>query len=83
MRSEGRRGAASKLHVINSRSAVFPRGADHEIPPLAGEVLALGTSKRPRLALLWFHISHMFEHYGNLVTYLRLKGIVPPSTDRG
>jgi uncharacterized damage-inducible protein DinB len=46
-------------------------------------VLALGTSKRPRLALLWFHISHVFEHYGNLVTYLRLKGIVPPSTDRG
>ena len=39
--------------------------------------------KRPRLGLLWFHISHGFEHYGNLVTYLHLKGIVPPSSDRG
>jgi uncharacterized damage-inducible protein DinB len=26
--------------------------------------------------------SHSNEHYGNLVTYMRLKGIVPPSTER-
>jgi uncharacterized damage-inducible protein DinB len=37
--------------------------------------------KRPRLALAWFHISHANEHYGNIVTYLRLKGIVPPSSE--
>jgi uncharacterized damage-inducible protein DinB len=28
------------------------------------------------------NISHSNEHYGNLVTYMRLKGIVPPSTER-
>lgn len=38
-------------------------------------------SKRPRVGLHWFHISHAFEHYGNLVTYMRLKGIVPPSSE--
>jgi uncharacterized damage-inducible protein DinB len=27
-------------------------------------------------------IAHMNEHYGNLVTYMRLKDIVPPSTER-
>jgi uncharacterized damage-inducible protein DinB len=27
-------------------------------------------------------IAHANEHYGNLVTYLRLKNIVPPSTER-
>jgi uncharacterized damage-inducible protein DinB len=27
-------------------------------------------------------IAHVNEHYGNLVTYMRLKGIVPPSTER-
>ncbi len=48
-----------------------------------GEVVSLTTTRRPRIAVLWLHISHAFEHYGNLVTYLRLKGIVPPSTDRG
>jgi len=28
------------------------------------------------------NISHDNEHYGNIVTYLRIKGIVPPSTER-
>jgi hypothetical protein len=26
--------------------------------------------------------SHDNEHYGNVVTYMRLKGLVPPSTER-
>jgi hypothetical protein len=25
--------------------------------------------------------SHNNEHYGNLVTYMRVKGIVPPSSE--
>jgi hypothetical protein len=28
------------------------------------------------------NIAHTNEHYGNLVTYLRINGIVPPSTER-
>ena len=48
-----------------------------------GETLKFMTTSRPRLALMWFHISHVFEHYGNLVTYMRLKGIVPPSSESG
>ncbi len=27
-------------------------------------------------------IAHMWEHYGNMVTYLRMKGLVPPSTQQ-
>jgi uncharacterized damage-inducible protein DinB len=34
-----------------------------------------------RLSLLEFNTHHDFEHYGNLVTYMRLKGIVPPSSE--
>jgi uncharacterized damage-inducible protein DinB len=45
------------------------------------DVLPFMNMKRPRLGLLWFHISHAFEHYGNLVTYMRLKGIVPPTSE--
>ncbi len=48
----------------------------------AAEVVPFLTAKRPRVGLLWFHVSHAFEHYGNLVTYMRLKGIVPPSSER-
>jgi uncharacterized damage-inducible protein DinB len=35
----------------------------------------------PRLTVLAFHTAHAFEHYGNVVTYMRVKGIVPPSSD--
>jgi uncharacterized damage-inducible protein DinB len=35
-----------------------------------------------RGAVLMFNTTHNNEHYGNLVVYLRLKGIVPPSTAR-
>lgn len=27
-------------------------------------------------------VAHFNEHYGNLVTYMRIKGVVPPSTER-
>jgi uncharacterized damage-inducible protein DinB len=32
--------------------------------------------------LLDFNTTHNNEHYGNMVVYLRLKGLVPPSTAR-
>lgn len=38
--------------------------------------------KETRLGVLAFTNSHMWEHYGNLVTYMRLKNIVPPSSER-
>ncbi len=34
-----------------------------------------------KLGVLDFNIAHAFEHYGNLVTYMRIKGIVPPSSE--
>jgi len=27
------------------------------------------------------NISHNNEHYGNMVTYMRMKGLVPPSSE--
>jgi uncharacterized damage-inducible protein DinB len=39
--------------------------------------------KQPRLAVFAFNTAHNFEHYGNLVTYMRLKGMVPPSSQKG
>lgn len=32
--------------------------------------------------VLSFNTAHNNEHYGNIVTYLRMKGIVPPSSER-
>jgi uncharacterized damage-inducible protein DinB len=34
-----------------------------------------------KLSVLEFNTHHDFEHYGNIVTYMRLKGLVPPSSE--
>ena len=39
--------------------------------------------KGSRLWVLNFNMAHDFEHYGNMVTYFRLKGMVPPSSQGG
>jgi len=44
--------------------------------------MPFGMPQSPRAAALLGEIGHMNEHYGNLVTYFRLKGIVPPSSRR-
>jgi hypothetical protein len=36
----------------------------------------------PRLSALTVNNMHDLEHYGNLVTYMRLKNIVPPSSEQ-
>jgi hypothetical protein len=35
---------------------------------------------QPKLGLLAFNNAHIMEHYGNIITYMRLKGLVPPSS---
>jgi len=37
--------------------------------------------KMAKIGVLDFNTAHTNEHYGNLVTYMRLKGIVPPSSE--
>lgn len=39
--------------------------------------------QRTRLYALTLNATHNAEHYGNMVTYLRLKGVVPPSSRGG
>jgi uncharacterized damage-inducible protein DinB len=38
--------------------------------------------QQPKIAVLAFNTNHDFEHYGNIVTYMRLKGMVPPSSQK-
>jgi uncharacterized damage-inducible protein DinB len=47
----------------------------------AAEPVSFFGRKLARLAVMDFNTAHTMEHYGNLVTYMRLKGIVPPSSE--
>ena len=49
--------------------------------PNASEKVAFFGGERTNLSVLSFNTMHLYEHYGNLVTYMRLKGVVPPSSE--
>lgn len=58
--------------------AVFKSATDKS---LAESVeMPFGMPRSARAGALTMEIGHMNEHYGNLVTYFRLKGLVPPSS---
>lgn len=48
----------------------------------AAETVKAGNNQVTRVQPLFSNVSHNVEHYGNLVTYFRLKKMVPPSTKR-
>ncbi|HYR28004.1 MAG TPA: DUF4386 family protein [Thermoanaerobaculia bacterium] len=47
----------------------------------AAEMIARGGSGTPKIGLLTVNMVHTIEHYGNLVTYMRMNGLVPPTSD--
>jgi uncharacterized damage-inducible protein DinB len=50
-------------------------------PAQAAEKVDFFGMPATKLSMLAFAGTHNFEHYGNLVTYMRLKSIVPPSSE--
>ena len=47
-----------------------------------GVVAAAAGKGRTRFGYLNWNMWHTWEHYGNVVVYLRLNGLVPPSSQR-
>ncbi len=47
----------------------------------AGEKIKFFGGERSKLSVLAFNTTHNYEHYGNIVTYMRIKGLVPPSSE--
>lgn len=48
----------------------------------AAQMVKLGRDT-PKLGVLGINITHSVEHYGNLVTYMRMKNLVPPTSEPG
>lgn len=46
------------------------------------DMLPAGKGSRSRLGLLWGTVSHDNEQYATLALYMRLKGLVPPSSEK-
>lgn len=64
-------------------SADYCRGVHERINARnATENVDFFGNEYPRIAMLFFNTSHAWEHYGNLVTYMRINDLVPPSSER-
>lgn len=48
----------------------------------AAQTVNLMGGEKPKLGVLSVNQTHTIEHYGNLVTYMRMNGMVPPTSDR-
>jgi uncharacterized damage-inducible protein DinB len=45
------------------------------------QTITMGRAQRSKLGALWGTVSHDNEMYGTMSVYMRLKGLVPPSTE--
>jgi hypothetical protein len=51
------------------------------VPPQGQAAPPSPPPAQAKLQRLMGNLTHDWEHYGNLVTYLRLKGLIPPSSE--
>ena len=75
--------ATTKAQIVAALNAGFSYCdevfADMNDEKGAGAVNFFGSPNTAH-GVLAFNSAHNYEHYGNLVTYMRLNGIVPPSS---
>ena len=74
----GRRPTRNSVRPIRllSDGSIDPTFRPRPLEPL----LTMFGQKQNRFWALVMNTSHDDEHYGNLVTYLRINGMVPPSS---
>ena len=92
MATDGKRSAVSIEDTVKTKAAIVAAlrtelaACDADYAKLthanALETVDIGGGvKRTRIGEMDYEVAHSWEHYGNLVTYMRLKGIVPPSSE--
>ena len=75
--------AKTKAEITEGLKTAFAycdKAYDEMTDAKAAEMASFFGRQMPKLAILNFNTAHTDEHYGNLVTYLRMKGMVPPSS---
>ena len=74
---------ADLVSALKEALAYCDRAYDSMTDAKGSEIVKLGPTDTPRLQTLAVNTVHSTEHYGNLVTYLRIKGLVPPTSEPG
>jgi len=73
---------ADLIAALNAAFAYCDKAYDGMTDAAAAQTIKLFGNDAPRLSALTVNNMHNIEHYGNLVTYMRMKNIVPPSSEQ-
>ena len=72
---------ADLVSAIKDAVAYCNKAYDGMTDAKGSELTKFASFNLARLSLFSLNTAHTDEHYGNMVTYLRLKGIVPPTSE--
>ncbi len=72
---------AALVAALKESFAYCDRAYDGMTEADAAQTVKLFSGETPKLGVLNTNAVHAAEHYGNLVTYMRMKNIVPPTSD--
>lgn len=71
---------ADLVNAIKESSSICTSALDSVTDANANQMISMGPRKLSKLGVLVYNMNHSSEEYGYLAVYLRLKGVVPPST---
>lgn len=74
---------ADLVAALKDAFAYCDKAYDGMTDASAAQMVKLFGSDTPKLGVLTVNNMHSVEHYGNLITYMRLKNIVPPTSEPG
>ena len=74
---------AELVGALKEALAYCDRAYDSMTDAAGVQIVKMGPNDTPRLQVLTVNSIHATEHYGNLVTYMRMKGLVPPTSEPG
>jgi uncharacterized damage-inducible protein DinB len=72
---------ADLVAALKDAVAYCNKAFDSMTDAKGSEMTQLFSFHLAKLTLLSLNTAHTDEHYGNMVTYLRMKGIVPPTSE--
>ena len=73
---------ADLIAALKEGFAYCDKAYDGMTDAAGAQMVKLFGSDAPKFGALEVNNMHNLEHYGNLVTYMRLKNIVPPSSEQ-
>jgi len=72
---------ADLVQALQDAIAYCDKAYDGMTDAHAAEIVKIFGRDGAKLTALTINTAHTDEHYGNIVTYMRLKGLVPPSSE--